>query len=91
MARSLKLGSPSPSQTANAKLVSDALAAAEKDNGLIYNALVPDHKTLAQVERAPMAKALPPGCPLGGAAFYDLFERFVPIPVQVGPASMFLN
>jgi len=85
--RAEKQGSGSGIDPSLAKLISSDLVSAEKENGLIYNARVLDYKTLPVIEKATLAKQLPVNTPMLGTKFKDLFERIVPIPVQIALSS----
>ncbi|KAF6206279.1 hypothetical protein GE061_017508 [Apolygus lucorum] len=66
--------------------IEKALAEAIKDNDFIYHDRVPDPKTLAPIQRAPLVKPLP--LPqFFSQHFKDLFEGLVPMPVHQALAA----
>ncbi|BES95190.1 unnamed protein product [Nesidiocoris tenuis] len=66
--------------------IEKALAEAIKDNDFIYHDRVPDPKSLAPIQRAPLVKALP--LPqFFSQHFKDLFEDLVPLAVHQALAA----
>lgn len=60
---------------------------AKKENDYVYHERVPDYKSLAQLERAALAKPTPVKFPIS-EDFKDLFTTMVPMAVNQG-LSMF--
>ena len=59
------------------------LVQAQKENDMIYNAIIPDYGAMPAVGRAAVAKIPPmPAHPMSGDGFRDSFEALVPLEVS---------